>query len=182
MIISKPSTELPALNLETFTTDPTSRFWSVSGTGYTFGASGVTLTCPTLNTTYSVTLENTNILLKKYLAFELSGTIGTYGSSIGGVNADTYLNNTLVSQLVITARPNGSILGNSTIFKSTPTDWRKESILTSEGYDDASITHDFGTYNLNLNSVSAIKINILFRTTNHDPGTRTYSMTNLRWI
>jgi len=181
MITYSTTPSLGLLNEENFTTDPTSRGWTVTGSN-TFDSNGVKLEAYNLNTSYTYTLENTTTSITKYISFTL------YGDSISGTTTSEvytylYINNTTIFYFH-TFQLGYNRTGNATftVFKNTPNDWKKNLMGTAMNSSEGGFLYkDFTSVNPNVDKSNKIKIKIVISNDNHN-GNRVVHLTNLKWV
>lgn len=181
MITYKPSSRLGTLNEELFTSDPTTRGWTVSGTLYSFDATGCKLTLYTLNVGGSATLT-LNTKLQQYISFSLNGIYSTY--PIVNPKVEVYFNGNLVDTFTITAGDTngGEYHGVYTLFKNKDSDWRSVYALHWNDSSGGDISYNNSSINIGLNSVSELKLVLSGSADNHTQSGRTLSLTDVRWV
>jgi len=182
MITYKPSSRLGLLNEEDFTTDPTSRGWTITGDNYSFGVDGLTMDFYDMNYTKFTTLQNTSTSWKKYLQFKISGSIDTSYASVS-ITVSVYANNVFAGSITGAIPAYGNFIGNFNIFINNPHDFKLSGTTCSydNNNDNATCGSNFGTTDVNQSNITNIKIVIRSETNNYDRD-RYFHLTGLKWV
>ena len=180
MITYKPSSRLGALNEENFTSDPTTRSWTVTGTGYTFTAAGATVTEDGSAGAKSVTLELNNTKLQQYISFSLSGNTGH--RDLLNMAWELYFDDVKIAERASAAVGAGQeVKATFTLFKSTPNKWVQNYLFEYSDTDNRVFsTSTYTDIDANSNSVGKIKVYILVDGNVNNIGD--LSLTNLKWV
>ena len=182
MITYKPSSRLGLLNEENFTSDPTSRGWSVSVTNYTanYTVDGLRLDTD-LSKTSSATIEiNTKLL--QFISFIVYVPNGHDDWSVAGPNLILKLdNNTLIEtneDVTSQALSEGNL--TVTVFKNTANQWF---VYYGGGqYDSSARYSGVLTKTPNLNSVSNIQFTITSTTPSSGTAPQNIYLRSVKWV
>jgi len=180
MIKYKASERLGLLNEEDFTSNPTSRDWSVTGTA-TYDANGAKVSAYNINTATTFTIITKPIY--KYFSYTFRITSSSL-DSIAYYDIKLYINDVLVNSTDVSSRleyGNNSARGSASVIMNNPNEWV---VTYSHGYVNNYNATGYVTSGVNVVDVGSSignKISIVVEVIAESAYTVNAYLTNLRW-